>query len=381
MGVATAGSSLVQGITGPRISPLMTMDAGREPRRPAAHICGTGGTVTRFRVGTTAVLTCLVALAVVPSALAHHARISGSMDCQGTVTFTASSWQSSSTLGRTHYDVRVYVVQANGVTVSPAQQVGSGQFKSSNGFAFSGSFAAPALVNSVKLNVKEVGSWANGTGSSNGNHSESTIVISRPTSGCTPPPPDECPNIAGNQASIPAGMSKDASGNCVTPPPPPTDQCPNIEGLQTSVPAGMTKDANGNCATPPPPPTDECPNLEGIQASIPAGMLKDSSGNCSSPPPPPPPPTDECPNIEGIQTSTPAGMTKDAGGNCATPPLAIVQSTVVPAAKATPKAKVTVKKKAKTKAVKKKKKVVKKKAVKKQSTAAKAKPRVLPFTP
>jgi hypothetical protein len=34
-----------------------------------------------------------------------------------------------------------------------------------------------------------------------------------------------------------------------TPPPPgtPQDVCPNIEGVQTSVPAGLTKDAAGNC--------------------------------------------------------------------------------------------------------------------------------------
>jgi hypothetical protein len=341
--------------------------------------------VTRIRVGTTAVLACLAALAVVPSALAHHARISGSMDCQGNVSFTASAWQTSSTSARTHNDVRIYVVQSNGASVNPAQQVGGGQFKSSNGFSFSGSFVVPALVNSVKLNVKEIGVWGNGTPSSNGTDPESSTVISRPTSGCTPPPPpDQCPNIAGNQASVPTGMVKDASGNCVTPPPPPTDQCPNIEGLQTSVPAGMVRDASGNCATPPPPPTDECPNIAGLQTSVPAGMVKDSSGNCTTPPPPPPPPTDECPNIEGAQTSVPAGMVKDASGYCATPPSALVTATpasvATPVAKTAPKVKAKIKKVTKKKVVVKK-KVVKKKAVKKQSTAAKAKPRALPFTP
>ena len=68
----------------------------------------------------------------------------------------------------------------------------------------------------------------------------------------TPPPPvDVCPNIPGNQATIPSGMIKDANGNCVTPPPP-VDVCPNIPGNQTSVPPGMIKDANGNCITPQP---------------------------------------------------------------------------------------------------------------------------------
>jgi uncharacterized repeat protein (TIGR01451 family) len=69
-----------------------------------------------------------------------------------------------------------------------------------------------------------------------------------------PPPTDVCPNIPGNQATIPPGMVKDASGNCVTPPPPPTDVCPNIAGVQETVPPGMVKDASGNCVTPPGPP-------------------------------------------------------------------------------------------------------------------------------
>jgi hypothetical protein len=336
-------------------------------------------------VGITAVLACLAALAVVPSAFAHHGRISGSMNCDGVVSYTASAWQTTSTLARTHYDVRVYVVQANGTTVSPAQQVGSGQFKSSNGFAFSGSFTVPALVTSVKLNVKEIGSWANGVSSSGGTNPESFALITRPTSGCTPPPTDVCPNLEGLQETVPAGKIKDANGNCVTPPPPPTDECPNIEGLQTSVPTGMVKDGNGNCGTPPPPPTDECPNIAGVQTSVPAGMLKDSSGNCSTPPPPP---NDECPNLEGAQTSVPEGMIRDASGNCGTPPVqppsedatpASLPGTVKPAAIAKPKAKVTVKKKAKKKVVKKK-AAKKKKAVKKQPTAKKTKPSALPFT-
>ena len=47
-------------------------------------------------------------------------------------------------------------------------------------------------------------------------------------------------------------MVKDEQGDCVTPPPPPTDVCPNIEGNQATVPAGMVKDEQGNCVTPPP---------------------------------------------------------------------------------------------------------------------------------
>ncbi|MEZ0397367.1 MAG: hypothetical protein ABWK53_13175, partial [Anaerolineales bacterium] len=40
------------------------------------------------------------------------------------------------------------------------------------------------------------------------------------------PPPDVCPNIQGNQASVPEGMEVDNEGNCV----PIVDMCPNIQG-------------------------------------------------------------------------------------------------------------------------------------------------------
>jgi uncharacterized repeat protein (TIGR01451 family) len=59
--------------------------------------------------------------------------------------------------------------------------------------------------------------------------------------GSTPPPPaDVCPNIDGNQASIPAGMVKDAQGNCVTPPPPPpsgnTDEHMDVQVTKGATP-------------------------------------------------------------------------------------------------------------------------------------------------
>ena len=45
-------------------------------------------------------------------------------------------------------------------------------------------------------------------------------------------------------------MVKDEHGDCVTPPGG-GDVCPNIEGDQHSVPDGMVKDEHGNCVTPP----------------------------------------------------------------------------------------------------------------------------------
>lgn len=74
-------------------------------------------------------------------------------------------------------------------------------------------------------------------------------------SGCPPPvvPPDVCPNIDGNQATVPDGLTV-VNGDCVEPP------CD-------------TADPNGECYTPPPPPCDQT----------------DPNGGCYVPPPPPPP--------------------------------------------------------------------------------------------
>ncbi len=139
---------------------------------------------------------------------------------------------------------------------------------------------------------------------------------------CIPPPAvDVCPNIAGNQATIPAGMIKDASGNCVTPTGP-VDVCPNIAGMQTEVPAGYYRDASGNCVINP-IPGDVCPNIDGKQTEIPAGMIKDANGNCVTP-------VDVCPNIAGMQAEVPAGMIKDANGNCVMAPVVVTPVTTQP---------------------------------------------------
>ena len=42
-------------------------------------------------------------------------------------------------------------------------------------------------------------------------------------------------------------------GSYPPPPPPPVDVCPNIDGVQTTIPPGMVKDASGNCVPEPPP--------------------------------------------------------------------------------------------------------------------------------
>ncbi len=195
---------------------------------------------------------------------------------------------------------------------------------------------------------------------------------------CVPPPLDLCPNIAGAQATIPAGMIKDAAGNCVTPIEP--DVCPNIAGNQATIPAGMIKDAAGNCVTPPTnisgtisvtpgacvTATERAvtvawstQNAQNIVAQA-AGGVYGAGQNLITPTPTPSGSVtlnltaggyafsvsghdgsawamlqntslivntsacatvvDMCPNIAGDQATVPSGMIKDAAGNCVTPP-------------------------------------------------------------
>jgi Protein of unknown function (DUF1566) len=69
-------------------------------------------------------------------------------------------------------------------------------------------------------------------------------------------------------------MFINATGNCV---PRVVDLCPNIAGVQATIPAGMFINAAGNCV---PRVVDLCPNIAGVQATIPAGMFINAAGNC-----------------------------------------------------------------------------------------------------
>src|SRR3954470_4131936 len=184
-------------------------------------------------------------------------------------------------------------------------------------------------------------------------------------------PPFALQTKKGADTSLASGQNWNAAGAAIyangcnapaTPPPPPTDACPNIAGVQTSIPAGMTKDASGNCVTPPvTPPTDVCSNIEGVQTSVPPGMTRDAAGNCATPPVVPGPPTNT------TVTVTVDKVTVDK----------VVVNTVVI------KKVVIQKQKAKAKKVvkKAKKKVAKKKAKIKVKAAHKVlKPSVLPHT-
>lgn len=126
---------------------------------------------------------------------------------------------------------------------------------------------------------------------------------------------DVCPNIPGNQPTIPSGMQIDGDGNCFTPTPPPApDACPNLDGSQNAIPSGYYRNQSGNCVAQTVPPKDVCPNLSGIQSSVPDDMTTDTNGTCMQPL------GDSCPNIPGPQNTLPKDMKHDNSGNCFTPP-------------------------------------------------------------
>jgi hypothetical protein len=147
------------------------------------------------------------------------------------------------------------------------------------------------------------------------------------------------------------------------PPEQPRDECPNIAGNQQSVPAGLVKDASGNCVQPPSTPTDVCPNIEGVQSSVPAGLIKDASGNCAAP------------TVTVTVTTVPQTVPQTVPVVASTPAAPVAQTQ--PTVQTSPKAKKKVKKKAKRVKTKKAKKV----KAKKKAKAKKGRlPGVLPYT-
>lgn len=141
------------------------------------------------------------------------------------------------------------------------------------------------------------------------------------------------------------GQPEPSVDNCPQPETPPTDVCPNIEGNQATVPAGMVKDANGNCVTPPPPPPppsppfvcpDGGPPNEGKDGDVPSsGNTNDDCDRSVKPPVKSTPPTVTPPVV------TPPVVTPPA----VTPPAASPPKAKPPVKKATSKVKPPIKKK------------------------------------
>lgn len=151
-------------------------------------------------------------------------------------------------------------------------------------------------------------------------------------------------------------------------PEPPKDVCPNIAGHQQSVPAGLVKDSSGNCVQPHhEEPHDVCPNIEGFQSAVPAGLVKNASGQCVCPP--------VTATVNSVPQTVPQAAPQAVQLVSALPAASVIERTT----QATPKAKKAAKKKAKARKKAKAKKKIKAKRAKKALRARM--PRVLPFTP
>ena len=144
-----------------------------------------------------------------------------------------------------------------------------------------------------------------------------------PSPSCATPPTDVCPNIAGNQATVPSGYVLQG-GICIIPDPTiyggSVDVCTNIAGTQSSVPIGYTKNTAGMipgiCSQTP--TVDVCSNLPGDQVTVPNGYRSLSDGTCVQDNPGN---LDICPNINGNQNVIPAGYIINSNGDCVMPPL------------------------------------------------------------
>jgi hypothetical protein len=130
------------------------------------------------------VLAAVVGLAAWAASAAYpwYSEVAASMDCSGTVTWTATAWSGPTPDSRVNPDVRVWVSYDNGGTYT---QVGAGQFDAADNFSFSGSFSAGA-ASSVLVKVHEEANWPGGGGDVPGEPHYATAT--RP-GGCPTTPP------------------------------------------------------------------------------------------------------------------------------------------------------------------------------------------------
>jgi hypothetical protein len=166
--------------------------------------------------------------------------------------------------------------------------------------------------------------------------------------------PDVCPNVDGDQATVPSGMVKNEAGDCVVvAPTPPVDVCPNLGGDQAAVPSGMVKNQAGDCVAPSRPNqpssivvsdvavAQDC-DLDTVTTTVtttttdfvydedkgqwvrgkPVVKVEKTDRRATDEECPPlvlpVEGEDVCPNIEGVQESVPDGM-ENKRGDCVKP--------------------------------------------------------------
>jgi len=106
------------------------------------------------------------------TASAHHSEISADVVCDGTVSWTASSWSTGEQ--GTNPDIRVYLKVDNGATV----EIATGAFNAANNYRFSGTLQWPTGANKITISSKPNADWANGNTSRDGQ----SITLNKPNS-------------------------------------------------------------------------------------------------------------------------------------------------------------------------------------------------------
>ena len=181
---------------------------------------------------------------------AHKAQVAAKAHAK--VAPTTQSQAKTSTSGSVNQGEESKVLTVNGTSCSTTVVAGA---KVEGGLGTTVQITATAPI--VKVTLKSGQGATVVSASFSADFKSATITLSKDVSNyvvwtCGAPPThttDVCPNIAGVQVTVPAGMVKDAHGNCVTAAVVGhTDLCLNIEGVQTTVPVGMVRDAHGNCA-------------------------------------------------------------------------------------------------------------------------------------
>ncbi|MDX6437697.1 MAG: hypothetical protein QOF45_280 [Gaiellaceae bacterium] len=140
-------------------------------------------------------LACILTLAgwLVSTAAACHSEIAGSIDCQGSVSYTATAWNGSdaTSRSRTNPDVRVWASADNGSTWT---EIAKNHFGSDNGFTFSGTYAAGSAT-VVWLKVQEVAKWGNGD-------APAAARLTKLTKNCSSTPPPNCAAQVGPNGAV-----------------------------------------------------------------------------------------------------------------------------------------------------------------------------------
>ncbi len=111
------------------------------------------------------------------AASAHHSNIDASVACDGTVSWTATSWSTGDE--GTNPDILI----STSVDGGGSTDIAHGAFNDANGYRFSGDFAWPSGATTVVVSSTPVGVWANGNTSTGGD----SVTVTRPSNCNTNP--------------------------------------------------------------------------------------------------------------------------------------------------------------------------------------------------